>query len=60
SLDDLRKLRISLRKCKPFVITTDHNPSVVVLDSPTLITRTAPPQQLALFEAATAAHAGEL
>ena len=60
SLDDLRKLRISLRKCKPFVITADHNPSVIVLDSPTLITRTAPAQQLALFEAAASAHAGEL
>jgi putative DNA modification/repair radical SAM protein len=59
-LDDLRKLRVPLRRAKPFVITDDHHPSVTVLDSQSLTGKTAPPQQLALFEAATAAVAGEL
>lgn len=60
SLDDLRKLRVSLRRCKPFVITSDHNPSVVVLDSERLAARTAAPEQLSLFEAAASAVGGEL
>ncbi len=60
TLDDLRKLRVSLRRCKPFVITADHHPSAVVLDSNHLVSQTAPPAQLTLFEAASAAVAGEL
>ena len=60
SLDDLRKLRVSLRRCKPFIITVDHHPSVVALDSRSLVTQTAPPEQLRLFEAASAAIAGQL
>jgi len=60
SLDDLRKLRVSLRRCRPFVITSDHNPSVVVLDSERLAARTAAPEQLSLFEAAASAVGGEL
>ena len=60
SLDDLRKLRVSLRRCKPFVITSDHNPSVVVLDSERLAACTAAPEQLSLFEAAASAVGGEL
>jgi putative DNA modification/repair radical SAM protein len=60
SLDDLRKLRVSVRKCRPFVITTDHHPSVVVLDSERLAAKTAVPQQLVLFEAASASAVGEL
>ena len=59
-LEDLRKLRVSIRKCKPFVITADHNPSVAVLDSESLVMKTAAPQQLALFEASAAALVGEL
>jgi putative DNA modification/repair radical SAM protein len=60
SLEDLRKLRVSLRRCRPFVITADHHPSVTILDSETLPAKTAAPQQLALFEAATAAVVGEI
>jgi putative DNA modification/repair radical SAM protein len=59
-LDDLRKLRVSIRKCKPFIATADHHPSVTILDSDSLAMRTAAPKQLALFEASTAALAGEL
>lgn len=60
TLEDLRKLRISLRRCKPFVITVDHSPSARVLDSTSLPAEVAPPQQLGLFDAATAAAVGEL
>lgn len=60
SLDDLRRLRVSLRRCKPFLITIDHHPSATVLDSGSLWSVTAPPDQLTLFEASTAAIAGEL
>jgi putative DNA modification/repair radical SAM protein len=60
SLDDLRRLRVSLRRCKPFVITVDHSPSVTVLDSPRLCAKAAPPEQLTLFEAAAGAAVGQL
>jgi putative DNA modification/repair radical SAM protein len=60
TLDDLRKLRVSTRTCKPFVITADHNPSAVLLDSEHLAAKAAPPEQLGLFEAAAAALSGEL
>ena len=60
SLDDLRKLRVPLGRCKPFVITADHNPSVTILDSQHLASRTAPPEQLVLFQAESGALEGQL
>ncbi len=60
SLEDLRKLKVALRRTKPFVVTTDHSPSLVVLDSPALAGQTTAPQQLMLFEASNAAEVGEL
>jgi predicted DNA-binding helix-hairpin-helix protein len=59
-LDDLRKLKISLRRCKPFVITADHNPTVAILDSQHLATETSLPEQLVLFAAEATAASGEL
>jgi putative DNA modification/repair radical SAM protein len=49
-LEDLARLRVSLDKVRPFVITTDHNPAKYLLDSDRLLARLAPkPVQLELF-----------
>ena len=41
-LDDLQKLRISLKKCLPFVITADHQPARLEIDSDRLRASLAP------------------
>jgi len=47
---DLVRLRVSLKKVEPFIITADHNPSRYLLDSDLLRAKFAPkPQQLELF-----------
>ncbi|GAA5484160.1 putative DNA modification/repair radical SAM protein [Haloferula sargassicola] len=49
-LADLARLRVSLAKVRPFLITTDHRPPSVELDSDRLLARFAPkPEQLELF-----------
>ncbi|MGJ8643071.1 MAG: putative DNA modification/repair radical SAM protein [Luteolibacter sp.] len=49
-LTDLARLRVSLKKVLPFLITADHNPSSLLLDSDRLRAKFAPkPQQLELF-----------
>ncbi len=49
-LSDLVRLRVSLAKVQPFVITADHNPSAYLLDSDRLRARFLPPPvQLELF-----------
>ncbi len=49
-LADLVRLRVSLKKVQPFVITADHNPSAYLLDSDRLRARFLPPPlQLELF-----------
>jgi putative DNA modification/repair radical SAM protein len=49
-LADLVKLRVSLKKVQPFLITADHNPSSLLLDSDRLRSLFLPkPQQLDLF-----------
>lgn len=49
-LADLLRLRVSLPKVQPFLMTADHNPSAYLLDSDTLRMRFLPkPQQLELF-----------
>jgi putative DNA modification/repair radical SAM protein len=51
-LADLVRLRVSLSKVQPFVITADHNPSALLLDSDRLRARFLPkPVQLDLFSA---------
>jgi len=64
-LGDLKKLRLSMSKVKPFVITADHNPDTLLLDRQDLRSRLVTPErQLNLFETspgiATAARSGEL
>jgi predicted DNA-binding helix-hairpin-helix protein len=49
-LADLIRLRVQLKKVQPFLITADHNPSSLLLDSDRLRARFLPkPQQLDLF-----------
>lgn len=49
-LEDLARLRISVAKVRPFVITTDHHPARYLLDSDMLLAQFAPkPVQLELF-----------
>lgn len=49
-LTDLTRLRVSLTKVLPFIITADHNPSTLLLDSDSLRARFLPkPVQLELF-----------
>ena len=49
-LTDLVRLRVSLKKVEPFIITADHNPSKYLLDPDRLRAKFAPkPQQLELF-----------
>ena len=60
-LDDLAKLRVSLRKTKPFVITADHNPDALRIDHGDLSQRVVTPHvQLELFGAAMSARSGEV
>ncbi|MGC4017072.1 MAG: putative DNA modification/repair radical SAM protein [Luteolibacter sp.] len=49
-LADLTRLRVPLVKVMPFVMTADHSPSALLLDSDRLLSRFAPkPQQMELF-----------
>jgi predicted DNA-binding helix-hairpin-helix protein len=49
-LSDLVRLRVSLKKVQPFIITKDHNPAAYLLDSEQLRARFLPkPVQLELF-----------
>jgi len=49
-LTDLARLRVSIRKVQPFIITADHHPNLLLLDSDKLRLRFLPkPVQLELF-----------
>jgi putative DNA modification/repair radical SAM protein len=59
-LKDLSRLRVALKRAKPFLVTADHNPAVFLLDSERLQKRTqAGERQLLLFDAAKEATTGE-
>jgi len=60
-LADLARLRVSLRRCMPFLLTTDNvRRPARELDRLALAQRLRPPRQLGLFEAGVAAVSGEL
>ncbi len=60
-LDDLTKMRVAMKRVRPFVITEDYNPDAVLIDSSTLRSRiTGISPQLNLFDTATSATFGEL
>ena len=61
TLADLGKLRVSLKKVRPFVLTADHNPDAHLIDRPDLRDRIVRPmQQLELFSAYQSAVTGEV
>lgn len=56
SLVDLAHLRITLKRARFFVTTSDHNPDIFLLDNSNLIERIRPPEkQLSLFDIPIAA-----
>jgi predicted DNA-binding helix-hairpin-helix protein len=59
-LADLAKLRISLKKVSPFIVTADHNPELKRLDSLNLADRVKPAKQLLLFESESSVMTGEV
>lgn len=60
-LEHLPRLRLSVRKVLPFVVTADHNAAALALDRPDLVEKFRPANpQLNLFEAATSAVSGQL
>jgi predicted DNA-binding helix-hairpin-helix protein len=60
SLMDLARLRVSLEKVRPFVVTTDHRPTRLLdrVELPKRMARKA--EQLSLFDAPVQARTGEL
>lgn len=61
SLLDLGKLRVPLKRAKYFIITSDHNPDVYLLDANNLKERIKPEEtQLSLFDIKVAATTGDL
>jgi putative DNA modification/repair radical SAM protein len=60
-LEDLVKLKVSLTKCRPFVVVADHNPDALCVDRDDLPSRVASKnEQLELFAASSSAHSGEV
>ncbi len=60
-LADLTKLRIPMKRTKPFVITADYNPDALRIDRNDLQTRVITvDRQLGLFDALVSARTGEL
>jgi len=61
TLEDLVKLRVSLTKARPFIVTAEHNPEALRIDRDDLAQRVAAPNpQMELFSAATSARSGEV
>jgi putative DNA modification/repair radical SAM protein len=61
SLLDLGKLRVPLKRARYFVITSDHNPDVMLLDAQSLKDKISPEQtQLSLFDLKQTAVSGEI
>ncbi len=60
-LDDLAKLRVPLRKARPWVLTDDFNPDALRLDRHDLRSRIVKPsQQMELFDTVVSSRSGEL
>lgn len=61
SLMDIAKLRIPLKRAKYFIVTSDHNPDVFLLDANNLKERIKPEEkQLSLFDLKLSAASGDL
>ena len=60
TLDDLRKLRVPLRRVRPFVVTPAHSERVLRLDREDLPSLLSKPTQMELFSASLEATSGQL
>ncbi len=61
SLLDLSQLRVTLKRARYFVITSDHNPDLFLLDSQRLTEKLKPSaKQLSFFDILETAKTGEL
>jgi putative DNA modification/repair radical SAM protein len=58
--EDLARLRVSLSRALPFIVTDDHTPTALRLDALDLRDRLAPPRQLDLFALERSALMGQL
>ena len=58
--EDLARLRVSLSRALPFVVTDDHTPTALRLDALDLRDRLAPARQLDLFALERSALMGQL
>jgi putative DNA modification/repair radical SAM protein len=58
--EDLARLRVSLSRALPFIVTDDHTPTALRLDALDLRERLAPPRQLDLFALERSALMGQL
>ncbi len=56
-LEDLIRLRVSLRTALPFIVTENHRPATKLLDSTDLLGRLKPPAEQLQFNLLTPAHA---
>jgi putative DNA modification/repair radical SAM protein len=60
-LEHLPRLRVSVRKVLPFVVTSDHNPDALTLDRANLKARlVSPDRQLDFFQAGASTISGQL
>jgi len=60
-MEDLAKLRVSMKRVRPFVIAADHNPEALRIDRDDLKMRAATKdRQMLLFEARASAVTGEV
>lgn len=61
-LQDLQRLRVSVKRALPFLICEDHFSSALEIDRLALRSKVAPPQsqQMLLFDAAESASSGEV
>ena len=60
-LNDLARLRVAMKKVRPWVLTADHNPDALRIDDADLRQRlTTPYRQLELFDAVETGRSGEL
>ncbi len=60
TLEDLRKLRVPLRRVRPFVVTPAHSERLLRLDREDLPSLLVKPAQLELFSASLEATSGQL
>jgi predicted DNA-binding helix-hairpin-helix protein len=60
TLADLARLKVPLARVRPFVVTVDHRPTLLLDDARLAERLRAPAAQLSLFASATSALTGEL